>query len=556
MSNEATIEVIPEHGGWVIILVRGTRMDGTRWTLSGNGGWHWSGYPNPPWGSGKFQTEGEARAWLDAHQLPEHPDGGDRATREAGRIHESRRAPTTNPSRSRPMPRKKKSQQEQIDAALDAAIAAGEQYANDQLTSDHFQDWVHEQMAEAAEMERRQPGSTISDPRQIARNMLQQLKWDIHRDVNRNELSSILNQIETGDPEYVSKDDLAKAFFDGLDQALDGKPAKDWLTDEVKYILGEMTAQQELPGVSETDDWLTYNTQLAKYMQRLKRDAAATSIAQNYRGTGSRSYRRQLWIHFKSGAVIDVWLENGYAKLGGVVNNRPSGGEPLTTRTVQYAETPEQTYEAVVAVLNPWANPVIRTASTDVRLPMSESRRRSRGPEPGTVRYQVFSVDPNTGTGEMQRFGTVALRPSASDDEVEQALARVGIYAPRGADRLVWQHRGTEAIIYDRTGDAIVRLVQGGTGFAHEARHGHGPEMTRREAEVAWKRGNDNGEGYPPYTDVPGDDTIDSAVAALREGRSAILIDNDHDCVLTMRERISKCTSGAVLGERPHSGAS
>jgi hypothetical protein len=78
LQHDEKIEVITDQGGWVITLVRGTGMMNTvRWTLSRtpHGEWHWSGYPSPRWGSGRFQTEDEARAWLDAHahQLPEPP---------------------------------------------------------------------------------------------------------------------------------------------------------------------------------------------------------------------------------------------------------------------------------------------------------------------------------------------------------------------------------------------------------------------------------------------------------------------------------------------------
>ena len=106
-------------------------------------------------------------------------------------------------------------------------------------------------------------------------------------------------------------------------------------------------------------DLLAFNTTLAKLMQRLKRDAGAKNIAQNYRGTGSQAHRRQLWVHFTSGAVIDLWLDDGYLKLGGVAMVNPPGVEPKPlVRKIPYGNmTPEQVYAEASKLLKVWANP-------------------------------------------------------------------------------------------------------------------------------------------------------------------------------------------------------
>jgi len=110
-------------------------------------------------------------------------------------------------------------------------------------------------------------------------------------------------------------------------------------------LISEMTAAEDINA---------FNTKLARLFQKLKKDAAAKSIAQNYKGTGSQKFRRQLWIRFKSGAVIDVWLENNL-KLGGVVMN--GIGHPISTRLVKYDDkTPEQVYAEASRILNAWAN--------------------------------------------------------------------------------------------------------------------------------------------------------------------------------------------------------
>lgn len=45
-----------------------------------------------------------------------------------------------------------------------------------------------------------------------------------------------------------------------------------------------------------------FNTQLAKLLQGLKKHANATTVKQGYKGTGTRSYRRHIWISL--GGVI------------------------------------------------------------------------------------------------------------------------------------------------------------------------------------------------------------------------------------------------------------
>jgi hypothetical protein len=106
-------------------------------------------------------------------------------------------------------------------------------------------------------------------------------------------------------------------------------------------------------------DWNEYNTKLAKLMAKLKKEAGAKSIKQNYKGTGKQKARRQLWVRFKSGAVIDIWIDMGYVGLGGVVTNRPPGSDVLLSKKrIPYDNnTPEQTYAEVLKVLKPWANP-------------------------------------------------------------------------------------------------------------------------------------------------------------------------------------------------------
>lgn len=67
-----------------------------------------------------------------------------------------------------------------------------------------------------------------------------------------------------------------------------------------------------------------YNTALAKLMNtKLKREVSEVDgVRQNYKGTGSKAHRRQLYVkiptHSRGGP--DVWLDSGYVRIGGVIS--------------------------------------------------------------------------------------------------------------------------------------------------------------------------------------------------------------------------------------------
>jgi hypothetical protein len=61
-----------------------------------------------------------------------------------------------------------------------------------------------------------------------------------------------------------------------------------------------------------------FNTALSKRLKLLKKDLGAVTVSQGYKGTGSRVYRRQIFVRFSNDKVIDLWLEDEYVLLGGV----------------------------------------------------------------------------------------------------------------------------------------------------------------------------------------------------------------------------------------------
>jgi hypothetical protein len=116
------------------------------------------------------------------------------------------------------------------------AYAAGEQYGQDQIGSDHFLDWVYDQLVEASKMpaDRVLPLKTQADALEIARNMFQQFIWDAQR---QGAAQEALGSDATRDEIH--------AFYEGFRGACD--TSREWLADEL------LTKKRELePGATET----------------------------------------------------------------------------------------------------------------------------------------------------------------------------------------------------------------------------------------------------------------------------------------------------------------
>lgn len=118
-----------------------------------------------------------------------------------------------------------------------SAEAAGEQYADSQINSEYFSDWVRDQLREASKLPEDQvlPLETETDALVIAGKMLQQLEWDTKRDLRSSDIPG---------------DDPA-AFFVGFHKACED--ARPWLAEELLTLKGEM-GLREGRGVSEHVD--------------------------------------------------------------------------------------------------------------------------------------------------------------------------------------------------------------------------------------------------------------------------------------------------------------
>lgn len=65
---------------------------------------------------------------------------------------------------------------------------------------------------------------------EVAKNMLEQLRWDIERDLDRREITSLLDRANVEDPESRAS---RQAFWDGLRSALGSKDYRTWLAETV-----------------------------------------------------------------------------------------------------------------------------------------------------------------------------------------------------------------------------------------------------------------------------------------------------------------------------------
>lgn len=92
----------------------------------------------------------------------------------------------------------------------------------------------------------------------------------------------------------------------------------------VEALLDETRSLLENATLKFADDPVGYNTALAKLVGGLKKNKATgvSAVRQGYKGTGSKAYARQIWLkvpdHERGGP--DLWLENGYAKIGGIIS--------------------------------------------------------------------------------------------------------------------------------------------------------------------------------------------------------------------------------------------
>ena len=224
------------------------------------------------------------------------------------------------------------------------AEARGEQYANDQLESDYFMEWVRTQLAEAARMppEDVLPLETKKDAMVIAKNMLRDLEQDAKRD--------------------LQEDD---AFWRGFRKALDG--SREWLADELLQIKSEMGGgMREARRPTKTTKYKPAKTWKLRVVDRIVPDAGAQRV------------------EFKDGFSIQVHGGSGRG-------DQLYAMRPYDMRLEQRSPGPESRreyqYAALVAVLNGRPATFLIDSDGDVRatdipLGTSEARRAPKARRP------------------------------------------------------------------------------------------------------------------------------------------------------------------------------
>lgn len=69
-----------------------------------------------------------------------------------------------------------------------------------------------------------------------------------------------------------------------------------------------------------TEQRIAFNSEIEKALKGLKRKGLASSVTRGYKGTGGQAHKRQVWIRLDTG-LVDVFLETGYARIGGVISH-------------------------------------------------------------------------------------------------------------------------------------------------------------------------------------------------------------------------------------------
>lgn len=204
------------------------------------------------------------------------------------------------------------------------AKAAGAKYATDQIEGEHFTNWVYDQLVEASKMDPSEtlPLETKEDARKIARNMLQQLVWDMKQQGGAQE--------ELGSS--ATRDEI-QAFYEGADGAL--RKATPWLAEELLRINGEIRGVPQeakeakeakgrrsapLPGDENRKRLASYIAHLVMYDKtvrpidlvrayHLSDEEAAAALAGSYEyfGPGGKSYA-QFERHVEKALKKKTWF--------------------------------------------------------------------------------------------------------------------------------------------------------------------------------------------------------------------------------------------------------
>lgn len=130
----------------------------------------------------------------------------------------------------------------------DLAKNAGAQYAEEQIQSSFFHDWVWQELVNGSKLPADQiaPGLETSNlakggapALRLAKNVLQQVRWDTERDLDRSTIEDCLRDagVDTMDREAT------QYFWLGFRDALESKSFREWVASELIAPLAKKLAR-------------------------------------------------------------------------------------------------------------------------------------------------------------------------------------------------------------------------------------------------------------------------------------------------------------------------
>ena len=125
-------------------------------------------------------------------------------------------------------------------AAMSTAKAVGRQYVSDQVESDHFRDWYQDQLIAGEKLSHEGKAAEgletwnlvkLPNAKRLAARMLQQLGWDLNRDISVRRIHELLKAGGVAKPESRP---AMQGFAEGVKEALKSSAVQSWLGEEIK----------------------------------------------------------------------------------------------------------------------------------------------------------------------------------------------------------------------------------------------------------------------------------------------------------------------------------
>ena len=127
---------------------------------------------------------------------------------------------------------------------MSTSKAVGRQYVSDQVESDHFRDWYQDQLVEGERLSREGKAAAgletwnlvkLPNAKRLAARMLQQLGWDMDRDLSVRTIHQRLKATGVKSPESR---EAVLGFAEGVKAALKSSAVQSWLGDENQVLGG------------------------------------------------------------------------------------------------------------------------------------------------------------------------------------------------------------------------------------------------------------------------------------------------------------------------------